>query len=206
MGPVTVIDIGTSNVGSVANMLRKLGVDASLTTTPEPVASADRLVLPGVGSFDVAMQRLDESGLSDALTTAVNDRGVPILGICLGLQLFAEGSEEGERPGLGWIGGRVRRLPSEGPDGPLRIPHMGWNRIAAKKDTTLDDALVEDARFYFVHTYAIDPSDPTDALFATTYGSQFISGVQRDNITGVQFHPEKSHRHGKALLGAWLET
>jgi glutamine amidotransferase len=159
-----------------------------------------------VGSFDVARRNMQERGLDDALQVAVLDRGVPMLGICLGLQLLANGSEEGTLGGLGWIDGSVCRLPDGGPDGLLRIPHMGWNRVHAAKPSAFDDALDDESRFYFVHTYAIRPSDPTDVLFTTTYGSEFVSGVQRDNITAVQFHPEKSHRHGKALLIAWTGT
>lgn len=207
---VTVIDLGMGNIGSVANMFRKIGVQSELTSDRAVVARAGRIVLPGVGSFDVAMERLRARGLDTVLGETVLDGGVPILGICLGMQLLADGSEEGELPGLGWISGQVRRLPSESRVGaPVKVPHIGWSELQAAgvASTCFPDEVTHDERFYFVHSYAFHPSDSTTVLATADYGSgPFCAAVGRDRILGVQFHPEKSHRHGMAFLRRYLKS
>lgn len=198
---IRIVDYGMGNVGSIANMVRKLGAASEVTSDPDEIATADSLVLPGVGAFDVAMDTLRSSGLIEPLERAVRARGVPTLGICLGMQLLASSSEEGVSAGLGWVPGRVTRLVAEGPDGPLRIPHMGWSTVVRTRAQTRVPALGADgARYYFVHSYAFRCDDPSDQLGESSYGHPFTSAVERDNVLGVQFHPEKSHRHGLALL------
>jgi glutamine amidotransferase len=202
---VTVVDMAVSNVGSVANMLRRLGEHVVVSSDPDLLADADRLVLPGVGSFDGGMQHLVSCGAIDGLRQAVIDRGVPLLGVCLGMQLLADGSEEGDEPGLGWIPGVVRRLQPEAAGAPLPVPHMGWNTVVPVRSSPLSSRAAEAGRrFYFVHSYALDSVDEADVIGVTTYGGCFTSMVERDNIVGAQFHPEKSHRHGMALLAEWI--
>jgi imidazole glycerol-phosphate synthase subunit HisH len=197
---IAIVDVGMGNVGSVVNMLRKVGTDAVRTEEPSVLATAEAVVLPGVGAFDMGMARLRERGLVEVLGEVV-DGGTPVLGICLGMQLLADGSDEGSATGLGWIPGWVRRIPA----GPLPVPHMGWNTARALRPGSFFDVLDDDARFYFVHSYAFVPEDPGDTLAETEYGITFASAVRRGNVTGVQFHPEKSHRHGMALLRRFAE-
>jgi len=203
---ITVVDYGMGNVGSIANMLKKVGVPSQLTADPDQIATADRLILPGVGAFDTAMQRLDDGGLTDAIRQRVLDHGVPLLGICLGMQLLADSSEEGQRSGLGVVPGRVERLQPVGPDGPLPVPHMGWSTVDVVRPHRLLEPLGVDARYYFVHSYAFRCTDADDEVGRTTYGGSFTSVVARGDVVGVQFHPEKSHRHGWALLASFAEV
>ena len=201
--PLGIIDVGVGNVGSVANMCRRIGVEPTVISEPEDVAGADRLLFPGVGAWDSACRRLHETGMAEALTDRVG-AGTPILGICLGMQLLLERSEEGELAGLGWIPGRVARLPSTTALGEVRIPHMGWTGIDVLQRHEVLDQLDAEARYYFVHSYAAAPTDPADVLATASYGDSFAAVIGRDNVLGTQFHPEKSHRHGKALLTAFL--
>lgn len=203
---IAVVDVGISNVGSVANMLRRLGETVVVTAVPEEIERADRVVLPGVGSFDVAMERLATLSLIEPLTRSVETGTVPVLGICLGMQLFADSSEEGVLPGLGWVGGAVRRLAPVDDGRALPVPHMGWNTVEAQGGDPLIGGIAESGRFYFVHSYAFVPSQADTAAGTTDYGGRFVSCVRRGNLLGVQFHPEKSHRHGRALLAAWLDA
>lgn len=206
MSDVAVVDIGMGNVGSVANMVRKAGGSATVAADPEQLSGAPRVVLPGVGAFDEAMVRLRERGFAPVLDQLVERGDVPVLGICLGMQLLADRSEEGVEPGLGWIPGSVRRLPAEAPDGtPVKVPHMGWSRVSAPRAHPLIDELDADARFYFVHSYAYDPVDEGAVLLRARYGGRpIVAGVAAGAVMGVQFHPEKSHRHGLALLRSFL--
>ena len=204
---VAIVDVGMGNVGSVANMLAKIGAHAVRTDDGPTIADAAHIVLPGVGSFDVAMQRLHERGLVDVLHRRV-DAGVPLLGICLGMHLLGDSSAEGTEPGLGWISGRVARLDPEPGDRPRPVPHMGWNEINVADGTEgadLFDALDDDARFYFVHSFALQPDRGDHVLATTDYGGPFVSAVMNGNVRGVQFHPEKSHRHGMAVLRRFVE-
>lgn len=200
---VTIVDYGVGNIGSIINMIDKVGGRAKATGQPDELLAADKLVLPGVGSFDHAMARLSSLGLVDVLKQRASE-GATFFGICLGMQLLAESSEEGELPGLGLIPGRVRRFSFEGEHQKLRIPHMGWNRVTPAREHALCRSL-DEARFYFVHSYYFDCADPTDVLFRTSYGNSFASGINRKNVMGVQFHPEKSHRFGMQLLSNFLE-
>jgi len=203
---VTIVDVGTGNVGSVAAMMKRAGGSVELTSDPAVVERASKLLLPGVGSFDAAAAKLHAAkGLVEALNRQVLGRGVPVLGICLGMQLLAKDSEEGELQGLGWIAGRVTKLETDADAGGPRIPQMGWNTLSVQRSSPLLAGLADDARFYFAHSYRIECADPGDALATTTYGCEFTSVVQRENVYGTQFHPEKSHRHGMKVLSNFLE-
>jgi glutamine amidotransferase len=201
---VTVVDLGVGNLGAIPNMLRRLQADAVVTADPEQIARATKLIVPGVGAFDAAIANLDKLGLREALDRQVRDRGVPVLGLCLGMQLFAESSEEGELPGLGWISGKVVRFRLDGSDSSLRIPEMGWNHVRVAQPTPLLAGFAESPRFYFAHSYHMVCTDPSDAAGVTTYGYEFPSVVVHDNVMGAQFHPEKSHRFGIKIFENFL--
>lgn len=196
---IAIIDYDVGNVGSIANMLRKAGADATITADLEQIAIADKIVLAGVGSFDTGMRKLRERGLVDLLNRRVRDGGTPLLGICLGMQFFGRGSEEGTEPGLDWIDAEAVRFQLA-PDVGLKIPHMGWNALDLAPGSDGDYGVAPDARFYFVHAYHLVCHDERDVFARTTYGYPFVSAVRRRNILGVQFHPEKSHRFGLALM------
>ena len=204
MSLITIIDYGAGNIGSVLNMIRYVGGKAEVASDPLVVRAAEKILLPGVGSFDYAVSRLTELDLVDSLKSAAQE-GAPLLGICLGMQLLADHSEEGMLPGLGLIPGHVRRFRFQAENTKLKIPHMGWNRVQPVCQHRLAKGLEHDARFYFVHSYFYDCKVADDILFQTNYGNQFTSGVQRGNVSGVQFHPEKSHRFGMQLIRNFLE-
>jgi glutamine amidotransferase len=201
---VTVVDLGVGNLGAIPNMLRRLQADAVITADPEQIGRATKLIVPGVGAFDAAIANLDRLGLREALDRQVRERGVPVLGLCLGMQLFAESSEEGELPGLGWVSGKVVRFRLDGSDPSLRIPEMGWNHVRVARPTPLLAGFEESPRFYFAHSYHMVCTDPADAAGVTTYGYEFPSVVVHDNVMGAQFHPEKSHRFGIKIFENFL--
>jgi glutamine amidotransferase len=202
---ITVVDWGLGNLGSITNMLRYLGVDCRLSSDPGEISAAERLILPGVGAFDAGMQNLSARGLVDALHAVALDRRRPVLGICLGMQLLFEGSEEGERPGLGWLKGRAVKFDlGDNPDR-LRIPHMGWSEIELVRPGRLFPASLEGERFYFVHSYHVACADPADVVGTACHGARFTAAVERGLIMGAQFHPEKSHRFGMRVLKAFAE-
>jgi imidazole glycerol-phosphate synthase subunit HisH len=197
---IAIVKYGLGNVDAIANIYHRLDIAARLAATSEEIEAADRIILPGVGSFDHAMSRLEDSGMRGALDAAVTKEGKPVLGICVGMQMLAERSEEGERAGLGWIGGEVKvfDFPDVGPR--ARLPHMGWNDVTPTAAAGLFEGLGGDARFYFLHSYYFAPSARDDILAVTHYHGSFASGVACNNVYGVQFHPEKSHRWGIRLL------
>ena len=197
MQPIVIVDYGMGNLGSVLNMLKRIGAPAIVSGERRDVEHARKLILPGVGAFGEAMERINASGLREDLDRKAKEGRTPILGICLGMQLLTRGSEEGGAPGLGWIAGEARRFP---PGGPLKVPHMGWNGVRPTRASALLEGLEVDARFYFVHSYFVAVDRPEDTLLKTTYGQEFDSAVQSGNIYGAQFHPEKSHRFGKRFL------
>lgn len=201
---VIIVDYGMGNIGSIINMLKRLGVKGTLSNDKDKILQADKLLLPGVGAFNAGMQQLHASGLIGVLGKKVLQERTPILGICLGMQLFFDRSEEGQLPGLGWIKGEVKRFQSSKGER-LRVPHMGWNDVKPKDYHSLFTGLEDEARFYFVHSYYASCKDEKDILGTTLYGNEFVSSVQRDNILGVQFHPEKSHRFGMSILKNFIE-
>lgn len=192
-----IIDYGVGNLASISNMFRRVGAQPLISGRPEDIANADKLILPGVGAFDDVMRKYGDSGLADVIERRVRDDGVPVLGICVGMQMLSEGSAEGQLPGLGWVAGRCERL-IDSPE--ARVPHMGWNRVARAKSSALTDNLSEDARFYFAHSYHVVCRDADDVLMTANHGQEIVSAVQKGNIFGVQFHPEKSHRFGMELF------
>jgi glutamine amidotransferase len=195
---IAVLDCGLGNSGSVANMLRKVGLAPQVVADADGLDAADALVLPGVGSFDRACTALTDQGLREPLHDLVIERGVPFLGICLGMQLLARSSEEGRLDGLGWLDATVTAVDAPG----LPVPHMGWNHVVPVR--TNPWLVAESApRFYFVHSYRVVCADEADVLASTTYGTPFTSAIARDNIVGVQFHPEKSHAFGMAFFESW---
>ena len=200
---VAIIDYQTGNLGSIQNMIKKVGGESIISRDPEVIAKADKLILPGVGHFDYGMRRLNQGGLVDVMNKRVLEDKVPILGICLGVQLFTRGSEEGDEPGLGWISADTVSFSKEEYD--LRIPHMGWNEVEYGTSKLFAD-MHDIARFYFVHSFHLVCDDPEDVLTSTTYGYKFTAGVERDNILGVQFHPEKSHKYGMQLFTNFLNN
>ncbi|MBX9801217.1 MAG: imidazole glycerol phosphate synthase subunit HisH [Caulobacteraceae bacterium] len=203
---ITIIDYGMGNVGSVQNMLHRVGAESVLSTDPESILRAEKLILPGVGSFDQGMQALQDRNLADAIRSAVTERGIPILGICLGMQLLSRRSDEGSSPGLGLHASETLKIPSSSVDGKiLRIPHMGWNIARPLKEHPLVEGVAPDTRFYFVHSYHVVCDDPADALMAVDYGSILTAAFSAGLVMGVQFHPEKSHKFGMALLKNYAE-
>ncbi len=201
---ITIVDYGMGNVGSIANMLKRSGFPVALSAVPDAIAASDKLILPGVGSFDTGMENLERLGLRDLLAQRVQ-AGTPLLGICLGMQLLFEHSEEGVRPGLGWLAGHCIRFRFEKQDGRLKIPHMGWNDVRAVARDSLFKDSADDAGYYFVHSYHALCKDSSDVLGWTTHGYEFASAVRHDNVFGTQFHPEKSHKHGRRLLTNFAE-
>lgn len=197
--PISIIDYGVGNIASIANMLKKAGYDSELTGDPERIAAAEKIILPGVGAFDRAAIKLRETGLGQ-LVVERTLAGAQILGVCLGMQLLLDGSEEGVEPGLGIIPGRVRRFPREVNGVSLRVPHMGWNTIHRVGHRDAFPNVSDGDRFYFVHSYYADPLDEGDRMATTGHGVQFASMVRRGSVIGAQFHPEKSHKLGLKLL------
>ncbi len=194
---ITIVDYNMGNLGSIRNMLKKVGVAAEITADRDRIAQADQIILPGVGAFDPGMDYLERSGLIPVLEQRILRERVPVLGICLGMQLMTRGSIEGTRAGLGWIDADTLKFdPSTG----IKVPHMGWNRVEVERRVALLEDLPEEPRFYFVHSYYVRCRSREDVILSTEYGLSFDSGVRRDNIWGVQFHPEKSHTFGMRLL------
>jgi len=202
---ITIVDYGMGNLGSIANMFKKVGASVVVSSDLEAIQKATKLVLPGVGAFDNGMACLEERGLVPLLHRRVLEDRVPILGLCLGFQLFTRRSEEGNRPGLGWINGETVRFHFEDDNAHLKIPHMGWNRVEVRKESVLFDHMSVDRRFYFVHSFHVVCADPGAVLSSTTYGYTFVSGVEQENVMGLQFHPEKSHKFGMQLFRNFAE-
>lgn len=202
---IAIIDYGLGNLGSILNMLKWIGCEAVITNKTDLIEKADRLILPGVGAFDNGMRRIDELGLKEVLNTNVLDKKKPVLGICLGMQLITRGSEEGNLPGLGWIDAETIRFQFDDSLRHLKVPHMGWNDVRVSKPHPLTEDISVDDRFYFVHSYYVKPRSKADELMSCRYGVEFTCAVQRENIMGVQFHPEKSHRFGIKLLTRFVQ-
>lgn len=196
---IVIIDYGMGNVGSINNMLKYLGAKATISNDHATIKNADKLILPGVGHFDRAMENISRQSLLGIIKEMALEKKIPFLGICLGMQLMCNASEEGKSAGLKLVNAEVRRFNF--PDNnDLKIPHMGWNYIEPQKQSKILDGLDEHSRFYFVHSFFVDCAHDNDILTRTTYGNPFVSSFEHENLIGVQFHPEKSHRYGMQLL------
>lgn len=199
---ITVVDYGVGNVGAILNMLDYLGIEAQASGDPTKIAASDKLILPGVGAFDKAMLTLRERCLITPLNIAILDRRVPVLGVCLGMQLLARCSEEGREDGLGYIDAQVMRIKVPEGSG-LKVPHMGWMEVSPTKRGKLFDPAQPLERYYFDHSYHVVCANPLAMSATVSYGSMLCCAVEQDNIFGVQFHPEKSHRFGMRILSSF---
>jgi glutamine amidotransferase len=198
---IVIVDYGMGNLGSILNMLKKIGVEAKISRDPADVERADKLILPGVGAFDRGMAGLSDFGLLTVLDRRVRAERCPVLGLCLGMQLMTRGSEEGARPGLGWIAADTRRFAFDETQRDLKVPHMGWNDVQIAPAEPLLAGFDEPPRFYFAHSYFVACDEPAHVLGTTHFGFDFASVVGCGNVFGTQFHPEKSHKFGMRLLG-----
>jgi len=192
---ITIIDYGMGNLGSVANMIKKIGAQSKISSDLNEIREAEKIILPGVGSFDAAIKRIDELGLREVIVDYAMSKKKPLLGICLGMQLLMDGSEEGTLPGLGLIKGNTLnfkdRISSD-----LKVPHMGWNVVKVENPSKLTEGFTDEMRFYFVHSYFVKTADPKDSMLKCNYGIDFDAAVHHENVYGAQFHPEKSHKFG----------
>lgn len=203
---ITIIDYGMGNLGSVKNMFKKIGESAIISSDKEEIKNASKILLPGVGAFDNAMKNLYDLGLLEIIKEKVLIEKIPILGICLGMQLLTKGSEEGNLNGFGFVDAYAKKFNFSSLDETLPIPHMGWNKVYLQKESNLlHEGEERENRFYFVHSYAVSCENSKDVLTTTHYGYDFVSSFERDNIIGCQFHPEKSHKFGMKLFKNFVE-
>jgi glutamine amidotransferase len=201
---ITIIDYKTGNLGSIQNILRRIGEESIVTSDKNEIAAAKKIILPGVGSFDTGMGNLVGLDLVEVLNHKVLVEKIPVLGICLGMQLLSKNSEEGLLPGLGWINGETKRFKFVNTS-EYKIPHMGWNYVSQRKSGNLLKDMPNNARFYFVHSFYFKANDESDILATSSYELEFTSAIEKANILGVQFHPEKSHKFGMQLLKNFVE-
>ena len=196
---IYIVDYGIGNLGSIENIILRTGGEVGISSNPIEIEKATKLILPGVGNFDYGMKKLKESGLNEIIEQKALKEKIPTLGICLGAQMMCKSSEEGIEPGLGWFDANVKKFDFLD-NAQLRVPHMGWNFVKIKKESLIAKDLAENSRFYFVHSYHMLPNVKEDLLFETSYGYNFASGLQRENLYALQFHPEKSHSFGKQIF------
>lgn len=201
---LVIINYGMGNLRSVFNKFKKMNLECMISSDIRDLEKADKLVLPGVGHFKYGMEKLKELNLLETLNKKVREEKIPILGICLGTQLFAKHSEEGDCEGLGWIDAEVLKF-NVSDKIKYKVPHIGWNDVKINNPNRLDQEIVTDDQFYFVHSYHLKSNSQTDVWMTTTYDYEFVSAVHKDNIYGVQFHPEKSHDAGFELLKKFAE-
>jgi len=202
---ITIINYNMGNLGSIANMLRHIGYNSEITSDISKINSAEKIILPGVGNFDKAIQNIDKLGLTEVIKKKALIDKTPILGICLGMQLLCKNSEEGNGLGLGLIDAEVKKFLFS-KEYKLKIPHMGWNNVRIVKNHSIVSNMGEDTRFYFVHSYHVTCNNEDNILTRTNYGYDFTSSYAHDNIVGVQFHPEKSHKFGMLLLNNFIQN
>ena len=195
---LAIVNYGVGNLASVFNMLKKIGVASVIADTPEQIENADKLILPGIGAFDHCMQQFNRSGVRPLVEEMVFNKKIPVLGICVGSQMLLDSSEEGIEPGLGWIPGKVVKFRKEDMPADYKIPHMSWSDVHAKDNHPLYEGM-ETPRFYFVHSYYMQPANPGNVTATADYGHPFAASVGHHHIQGVQFHPEKSHKFGMQL-------
>lgn len=203
---ICIVDYGVGNIQAFLNLFKRLGVEACRADTPNALLDADRLVLPGVGHFDHAMQKLNDSGMRPKLEELVLGEQVPVVGICVGMQMLANGSDEGNLPGLSWVPGRVRAFANRPESATLPMPHMGWNELQPRANSRLFSKGFDNSpQFYFLHSFFFDAEDKNDVVATASYGLDFDAVVSRGHIHGVQCHPEKSHHWGEQLLKNFME-
>lgn len=202
---IGVVDYGLGNVQAFLNVYKRLNIPAMALHTPDELCAADRIILPGVGSFDWAMERLNVSGMRNGLDQTILQLRRPVLGVCVGMQMLTRGSDEGQLPGLGWVPGRVRRFDEQSFTQKTHLPHMGWNDVAPRAVDSLFRGM-EAPRFYFLHSYFFVPDNAEHVLSTTDYSGQFASAIRAGHIFGTQFHPEKSHYWGVQLLKNFAEV
>jgi glutamine amidotransferase len=202
---IVVINYGMGNLSSILNMLKKIGTEAIISSNISDIEKAQKLILPGVGAFDNGMRNLHDLGFTSLLNDKIIENKTPILGICLGMHLFTKRSEEGERPGLGWINAETIRFRFDKAKAALKIPHMRWNTIKIQKQNPLFNDFYKEPRFYFAHSYHVHCKNEEDVLTKTYYGHDFVSSIMKDNILGVQFHPEKSLKYGMKFLDNFVK-
>ena len=193
---IGVIDYGSGNVRAIANIYKRENLDYFVTKEPHTLEDATHLVLPGVGAFDQTMRLLNESGLREKLDELVLERRIPIIGICVGMQIMAQASEEGNERGLGWIKGQVKKIDERQLNRKPKLPHMGWNNVTVAKENGILANTSLEKGFYFLHSYFVEPEDSKDVVATVDYGTRITCVFKRNNIIGIQFHPEKSHQNG----------
>lgn len=202
---IRIVDYGVGNIQAFLTMFKRLGIDATRARNADELEGATRLILPGVGAFDTAMTLLNQSGLRPRLEEMVHERKVPVIGICVGMQMLASGSDEGELPGLNWVPGRVKAFANTPASKDLPMPHMGWNDLKVRPGNKLFTDFEPEPRFYFLHSYYFDAQDKADVAATAEYGLDFDCIVSKGHIHGVQCHPEKSHHFGAQLLKNFAE-
>jgi glutamine amidotransferase len=202
---ITIVNYGSGNIQAIGNIYKRLNIAFEIANSVEALSNATKLILPGVGAFDKTMKQLVDSGMKSSLDLLVLEKKVPVLGICVGMQILANGSEEGDLPGLGWIAGKVKKFDVSKFTHKPHIPHMGWNNVSPVTEHQLFKNMDEQQGFYFLHSYYFECSDSKNVLSTTEYGDRFASAVYTDNIFGTQFHPEKSHHNGIQLLKNYAE-
>lgn len=202
---IAIIDYGSGNVGAIANIYKQLKIAHQITGDLRELEAAERYVLPGVGAFDATMSYLNKSGMVDLLNEQILGRQKKVLGICVGMQILADSSEEGVLPGLGWIHGRVRKIDAASLPAPPRLPHMGWNSVTPRPGARLFDGVDVARGFYFLHSYHFDAASADDVAATVQYGRELTCAVARGNVFGMQFHPEKSHANGVAIFRNFAE-
>jgi len=204
---ITIIDLNIGNIGSVVNMIKHVGGNCKVSSDPAEIKAATKLILPGVGSFDKAMNQLRNNKLEEVINEKATLQKTPLLGICLGMQLLTSSSEEGKEKGLGLIPAETLSFKKTFDVKEIneRIPHMGWNDIRVEQENDLTKNLIESSRFYFVHSYYVKCSNKENCLMTSNYGFDFASAIVKNNVFGVQFHPEKSHKYGKKVISNFVK-
>ena len=197
---ITIIDYGLGNIKAFVNVYNRLNIKTKIAQKASDIEGASKIILPGVGAFDYAISQLNNSGMRDEIEKKVLINRIPIMGICVGMQILAKSSDEGTLPGLGWINGKVKKFETSINSPSIKLPHMGWNTIKPVNNSPLMIGFSDNSRFYFLHSYYFIVENKKDIISTTNYGLGFSSGVSSDNIFGIQFHPEKSHANGIRLL------